>query len=150
MQPDGCWHWKAGRFPAGYGQWTLRKDYTKLAHRISYGALVGDLVDGLTIDHVCHNENLVACRASGRPCLHRLCVNPAHLEQKSLGDNTLQGGAASALHARKTHCKNGHEFSESNTRVAKTKWGTTRKCLACEYINHQRWYWSTRDQVTAS
>jgi len=71
ISDDGCWYWQ-GSLVGGYGQFVLnhRKYY---AHRISYTAYVGEIPDGLPLDHTCE---------------HRNCVNPEHLEIVTDQENT--------------------------------------------------------------
>ncbi len=84
-----------------------------LAHRLSYEAFVGPIVDNLTIDHLCRN---------------RWCVNPTHLEAVPLATNVMRGESPPAKNARKTHCPKGHPYDESNTHVTSKGW---RICKAC-------------------
>lgn len=71
---DGCWLWM-GVLRRGYGRFKLRGRYYS-AHRFAYELLVGPIPDGLTIDHVV--------------CANRACVNPAHFELVTLGENTAR------------------------------------------------------------
>lgn len=111
-QPDGCWNWTAAIDPTGYGRFWLdgRMQY---AHRVVYELFVEPIPEGLTLDHLCRNH---------------ACVNPAHLEPVTLGENVLRGVGISAVNARKTHCIRGHEFTDENT--ARNRNGT-RRCVAC-------------------
>lgn len=78
-----CWVWEGTITPKGYGQlWVSTR--TSLAHRFAYELLVGPIPEGLTIDHLCHNDS--GCRG-GNDCPHRRCVNPAHLEAVPAGVN---------------------------------------------------------------
>lgn len=100
--PNICWDW-TGYLQRGYGR---IKDNSKQrrAHRWAYEAFVGPISRGLTIDHLCRN---------------RACVNPAHLEVVSAGENVLRGYAPAAINARKTHCKYGHRFTVETAKPVK-------------------------------
>lgn len=60
----GCWEWQGPVQPAGYGKFTV-KHRTMLAHRWAYEHMVGEIPDGLQIDHLCFNPP---------------CVRPDHLD----------------------------------------------------------------------
>jgi hypothetical protein len=104
----------------GYGLIRESNGKTRRAHRVAYELLVGPIADGLHLDHLCHTRDL-SC-PGGAKCLHRRCINPDHLEPVTSGENTARGG-----NSRKTHCKNGHEFSPENTHVSRRG----RSCRAC-------------------
>ncbi len=95
-----CWIWTGARW-RGYGktEWGMprRKSY---AHRVVYELLVSSIPKGLTLDHLCR--------------VHP-CVNPGHLEPVTNRENLMRGEGFSAVHARKTQCRRGHEFSKANT-----------------------------------
>jgi hypothetical protein len=101
---ENCWIWKKKVSKAGYGRYSVRrknlptKDYT--VHRIIYELLVGPVPQGLELDHLCRN---------------RRCCNPAHLEAVTHKVNNNRGMGPSGINSRKTHCKNGHAFTEENT-----------------------------------
>jgi len=67
-----------------------------------YEHFVGPIPDGFHIDHLCRN---------------RACANPAHLEAVPPRVNILRGVGMSAIHARQTHCVNGHPFDAENTLI---------------------------------
>lgn len=87
---------RSGRRYGGLGRGAERR----LAHRVAYEQAHGPIPAGLEIDHLCRNP---------------LCVNPDHLEAVTHRENVLRGVGPTALNARKTHCKRGHEFSPENT-----------------------------------
>lgn len=66
-----------------------------------------------------------------------------NLSWESHSDNQLRAVAnGKHLNARKTHCDNGHEFTEENTRYDHRKNGrigrSCRQCQRDKYISHQR------------
>ncbi|MGW1998514.1 HNH endonuclease signature motif containing protein [Embleya sp. NPDC001921] len=73
---------------------------TLRAHRFAFRYFVGQLVDGMVIDHLCRN---------------RQCVNPHHMEAVTVRENTLRGEAAPAHNIAKNHCDAGHPFDRINT-----------------------------------
>lgn len=120
--PDDCWLWKGKKQASGYGRFTTSDQRQISAHRIAWELTNGPIPEGLTIDHV-----------RERGCTSRLCCNPAHMEPVSRGENSRRAARA------KTHCINGHEFTEENTRWNKPRYPNgepTRGCRACA---RERW-----------
>ncbi len=109
--PDECWPWLSTHNHKGYGQFMV-DGKVKMAHRLAYEDRIGPIPPGLTLDHLCRN---------------RACCNPAHLEPVSNRENILRGNGATARNARKTHCKNGHEFTPDNIYRS----STGRECRTC-------------------
>lgn len=100
---DGdCWAWQAGMVK-GYGHFTQGgKPKMMLAHRWSYEAMVTEVPDGLELDHLCRNK---------------ACVNPDHLEPVTHAVNIERNpNAVNKRGAQITHCPQGHEYNEANTR----------------------------------
>ena len=69
-----CWLWAGAVGGHGYGNITSGGHIGKTlrAHRVAYALLVGNLPEGVLLDHVCHNK---------------LCVNPAHLRVATPAQN---------------------------------------------------------------
>lgn len=114
-----CWAWTGASQGGGYSQF-YDKGKNLLAHRVSYELYIGPIPTGMTIDHLCRN---------------RACVNPAHMEPVSNGENILRGVSFSARNARKTQCDSGHEFTLENT----YRWRNGRHCRACRRFAVQKY-----------
>lgn len=115
VDEHGCWIWQRSRNVEGYGViYGLcpcgegRKHFK--AHRVVYERLVGPIPDGLVIDHLCR--------------VHP-CVNPAHLEAVTIGENSRRGASP---WGSTQHCKQGHEFTPENTRIRPNG---RRRCITC-------------------
>ena len=120
--PQQCWEWVGFIMPTGHGQ--MREG---LAHRVGYELLVGPIPEGLTIDHECHN--LAYSRGEcdgGRDCPHRRCVNPWHLNPKTMIENARAGAGD---HSTKEFCRNGHPNAEFR-RVTPSGHTYCQKCRA--------------------
>jgi hypothetical protein len=114
---DECWLWTASkRKNTGYGQFHEGGpgDRVRNAHRVAYELLVGDVPEGLQLDHLCRN---------------RACVNPAHMEPVTSAENTRRGMSPTIVAARENRCLRGHEFTPENTiRKPDRPWRTCRIC----------------------
>lgn len=124
---SGCWLWTATCTPPGYGQISTGHDgsrgHMSRAHRISWELFRGPIAKGFVVDHKC-----------GVRC----CVNPDHLRVVTQRENLISGTGRIADFARRTHCKNGHEYTEANTyRYEGKPWRKCRKCNAESAI--KRW-----------
>lgn len=112
--PKGeCIIWSRALNSKGYGVLSDggRQVY---AHRWIYERAIGQIQEGLQIDHLCRN---------------RACVNVAHLEPVTCRTNLMRGESFSAVHAARTACPKGHPYSGSNLRVRKSG---RRSCVACQ------------------
>jgi len=110
---SGCWIWK-GYIKNGYGVFNPGSLGPKQAHKLAWEDVRGEVPNGLVLDHLCRT---------------RACVNPEHLEIVTIRENVLRGEGYSALKARQTHCKNGHEFKGGNLVIRKkTGHRSCRKC----------------------
>lgn len=110
-----CWLWR-GHTIRGYGR--LMWDGARMAaHRVSYELHIGAIPDGLVIDHLCRNHG---------------CVNPAHLEVVTIGENMLRGVAPTAVAFRENRCLRGHPYTDDNTY---TYPDGKRRCRTCSRIS---------------
>ena len=125
-QPNGCIYFTGGLNPDGYGQAKDAEGRNRGAHRLAWEFYVGPIAPGLILDHLCHNAD-PSCHG-GRDCLHRRCVNVEHLAETTNRGNVLAGKGLCAVNARKTHCKNGHEYTPENTRMRPDG---ARECRTC-------------------
>jgi len=119
VKGPGCWTWTGSHDPDGYGKISVRSRMTN-AHRVAYQIYVGPIPEAYEVDHLCRNRG---------------CVNPAHLEAVPKPVNIARGEGAAARYARRTHCKNGHEYTPTNTRLSRTG---TRQCRECERLRTRR------------
>lgn len=119
LTESGCWIWEGAQTFDGYGKLSVGNK-NKGAHRVAYQLFVGEIPNGLHLDHLCR----VRC-----------CINPYHLEPVTCRENLLRGDGFAAAYSRKTHCKHGHEFTLSNTRVAKRG---TRHCRMCDKERYEK------------
>jgi len=124
---SGCWLWTGVIGPKGYGHGFIGKGRTRSAHRAAYELFVGPIPDGVEIDHKCRV---------------RSCVNPKHFDlvphrvnvQRGIAVGEAGRDASHKRQAERTHCKNGHEFTEQNTRI----WKGARICRTCKRIEFHR------------
>jgi hypothetical protein len=77
----------------------------------------------MTLDHACHDP--ATCRL-GVKCPHRRCVNLAHLELCTPGENKARGGAGLPQLA-KEFCPQGHPYAGANLLIS----GGKRLCRTC-------------------
>lgn len=116
----GCWVWTAATDGHGYGQINVNRRPVK-AYRWALENIGGqELIDGLTVDHLCRN---------------RLCVNPAHLEQVTARENTLRGESPTVRAWRDGVCARGHSLAN-----AITKPNGARTCRPCENQRQRDYY----------
>ncbi len=116
QKTETCWLWIGGKTEKGYGNFSTPSGYV-LAHRFSYFNFKGELIDGLTIDHLCRNHD---------------CVNPEHLEQVTIQENIIRAvpfRKKSILRHQRTHCLNAHEYNKENTILLKVGGRICKQCL---------------------
>lgn len=120
-----CWEWTAYKLPTGYGRFRVggadkNGGHIVMAHRWAYEVLVGQILEGLVLDHLCRNPG---------------CVNPNHLEPVTDRENLRRGMGWSGRNARKTHCPEGHEYTDENTHRDSID---RRKCRICDAARHRQ------------
>jgi hypothetical protein len=125
-----CWLWPGARTTGGYGEvhvgyrkrgrdrMTIRRD----VHVVMYEHAFGPVPTGLEIDHLCGN---------------RACARPSHLEAVTHQENMRRGGGFASENMKKTHCPQGHPYSDENTYRPPTG---HRKCRECGRRQHRAWH----------
>lgn len=121
--PLGCWLWTGGTSAHGYGIATAPHLRTKLAHRIAFILLCGEIPAGMTLDHLCRI---------------RACVNPDHLEPVTQSINTKRGASPVVLQGRAAKkrgdiCRHGHSLDDAYVRPS-----GHRECRTCRRDQKRR------------
>ena len=117
---NDCWEWIASSDKDGYGYLRINKKKPK-AHRLAYEIWVGPIPKDKP--HVLHH------------CDNPPCINPEHLYTGTNADNVadrVKKNRTSRYWSTRTHCKQGHEYNEINTRF----YNGERVCRPCE--NHRQ------------
>ena len=122
IDSNGCWLWLKYKDKKGYGRIQVNgKPW--LTHRVSYELHVGHIPEGLQIDHLCRVRH---------------CCNPSHLEPVTHTENVSRGEKAN-----RTHCPQGHEYTEEN--ASRNKNGRT--CRECGRARHRAKYRKQRKET---
>lgn len=115
--------------PDGYGRFSMKPKPPQLAHRVAHELLIGPIPNGLHVDHLCRVRH---------------CVNPDHLEAVTQRENNLRipglGENLILLARAKTHCPQGHEYTEENTYWYRGH----RRCLTCKRAHGREWMRANR------
>lgn len=111
-----CWLWTGSTYKGGYGVLRCGNGKSLSSHRYSAMLHFGMFDTRLQVLHRCDNP---------------ACVRPDHL---FLGDRSLNmqdmATKGRAAGQRKTHCRNGHEFTPENTLMNQGK----RCCRECRRL----------------
>lgn len=106
----GCWEWTASVVSrsrsGGYGAFQ-----GATAYRASYTWFVGEVRQGMHLDHLCRNPS---------------CCNPAHLEEVTAAENRSRQDWL-----KLGTCKHGHPLTEENVRLHSPS-HPVRICYECE------------------
>lgn len=89
-EPGVCWNWVRARDRLGYG----KKD-GRQATRFVWKHLVGEIPEGLVLDHLCRNTS---------------CVNPEHLEPVTQKVNIQRGVNVGKKLNVSPYCTSGHLY----------------------------------------
>lgn len=115
---DDCHLWTKATDDDGYGKVRLPDGTTRGTHIVAWEIATGnELPPGWHVDHLCR--------------IHP-CCNADHLEAVPHAENVARGESFSARNARKTHCPQGHQYTEDNIRWHKSANGAVRReCKTC-------------------
>lgn len=109
----GCWLWKGDKDPKGYARIKI-EGKKKRAHKVAYETVYGPVPEGLQLDHFA--------------CDTKHCVNPDHVRPTTALENVLRSNNIGSRNAAKTHCPQGHPYTDENTYFTSDK---RRRCRAC-------------------
>lgn len=116
---DDCWIWLGATGPKGYGEFKPTGSRVITAHSwiaTNFHKWPKRNHKTLVVDHICRNTS---------------CVRPSHLRLVTQHENVLNG-----TWALKTHCPQGHPYSEDNLDKS---YKASRVCKTCKYA-HTRQY----------
>jgi hypothetical protein len=114
---SGCWIFTGTVTSRGYGcVGAGKRGHSILGHRLAILARDGQIPDGMTVDHQCHDS--ATCR-DDVDCPHRRCVNPAHLKVMTMADNLRRQWESG-------RCRKGHRLTR------RTSGRRNRECKTCK------------------
>lgn len=94
---DDCWLWHKSNRSNGYVDFMENKKRIR-AHIWAYLYFVGEYNRAMDLDHICHNDTNCT---GGNSCVHRRCVNPAHLEPVTRSENARRGRCGEHMRRKK-------------------------------------------------
>lgn len=101
---QGCWAWLGSVDQNGYGR--INSPGYRRVHRLSYELAIGQIPDGLVLDHKCRNPS---------------CCNPDHLEPVTNQENVRRGKSLRYVDGK---CP-----SHPHAKLYKARWG--HRCSEC-------------------
>lgn len=121
-----CWTWARAKNGQGYGNFSIAGS-VRGAHRVAWYLLVGEWPSE-HLDHLCKTPS---------------CVNPAHLDDVSCGENSKRGvvyrvigNGTRKYWGSQAKCRSGlHEMTEDNTKVSHRG---GKACIACATARARR------------
>lgn len=122
IDTDDCWLWARLVDWNDYGV-VVVSGLHKKAHRVVYEALVGEVPQGLELDHLCNIKR---------------CINPNHLEAVTHKENIIRsfkrGRGAGRTHGDNL-CMRGHMLSKDNIYESTSPTGGyIRTCKVCKKV----------------
>ena len=119
-----CWNWTGATVKGSYGRFSIgsRTDGSRRnvpTHTFAYESLVGPILKGMHMDHLCRNVS---------------CVNPDHLEPVTVAENNRRAFGVGGINARKSQCKRGHELVAYTIESRKGE----RWCPTCQKARNSR------------
>lgn len=120
-EPGECWNIRNKAGSSGYVHLNFRGIQID-SHRIAYIAKNGPIPEGFDVHHTC-------------PVRNKRCCNPAHLEIRTPAEHAREPGHVANIHASKTHCPRGHEYTTANTY---TTTQNRRMCRECQRIRRKQ------------
>ena len=125
--PHECWNWIGTKraTPDGRGYFCFEVGERAMTAPRASALFAGmDLRNGLFVCHTCDNPS---------------CCNPGHFFLGTTQENSRDAQRKGRFfNQKKTHCKNGHEFTPENTKIFPAhpdgRYGEKRQCIACRRI----------------
>lgn len=115
---NGCHLWRGHTNRNGYGYaYDSVAKKQRVVHRIRYEREVGPIPPGMFLDHFA--------------CDNKLCCNPTHVRPVTSRENNLRANGTAAVHAARTHCRNGHPLFGPDAHLQSTGSRGHRRCGPC-------------------